>query len=75
MSAFGKALKGVQSILLLQNDVRRLQEEIEASQEIMKEFSRDLAALDKRVVRIETMIEMTTGRAPNPPQIEKRLKD
>jgi hypothetical protein len=70
MSAFTKALKGVQSILLLQNDVRRLEEGIKESQSLMKEFTRDLSELDKRVVRIETMIEMTTGRSALPPRIE-----
>ena len=70
MSAFGKALKGVQSILLLQNDVRRLEAGIKESEDLMKEFARDLAAFDKRVVRIETMIEMTVMRGAQPPQIE-----
>lgn len=58
MSTVGDVLKSVRSVLLLQSQVEHLEQEIVEQNEELKRVARDLVALDKRVVRIETMIEM-----------------
>ncbi|WP_374405341.1 hypothetical protein [Pelagerythrobacter sp.] len=70
MSTLRDALDGVKSILLLQNDVRNLEKEVERQRDALGELGDDFVALDKRVVRIETMIEMSAGQ----PQ-QKRIEE
>ena len=70
MSTIRDALDGIKSILLLQNDVRNLEKEVERQRDAVDELGDDMVALDKRIVRIETMIEMSTGRGGQPPRIE-----
>ena len=70
MSSLRDALDGVKSILLLQNDVRNLEKEVERQRDALDELGDDFVALDKRVVRIETMIEMS-ARQPQPKRIEE----
>ena len=70
MSSLRDALDGVKSILLLQNDVRNLEKEVERQRVALDELGDDFVALDKRVVRIETMIEMS-ARQPQQKRIEE----
>ena len=70
MSTIRDALDGIKSILLLQNDVRNLEKEVERQRDAVDELGDDMVALDKRIVRIETMIEMSTGRSGQLPRIE-----
>ena len=70
MSSLRDALDGVKSILLLQNDVRNLEKEVERQRDALDELGDDFVALDKRVVRIETMIEMS-ARQPQQKRIEE----
>ena len=70
MSAIRDALEGVKSILLLQNDVRNLENEVGRQRDAIDEVGDDIVALDKRIVRIETMIEMTMGRGAQAPRLE-----
>ena len=60
MSAIGDALSGIKQILLLQDQVKRLEVVGDRQRDALNRLSDDLIALDKRVVRIETMIEMTS---------------
>ena len=69
MSALGDALQGIKQVLLLQEQVRRLEYVGEKQSNALDRLSDDLIALDKRVIRIETMIEMT-GRQAAQPRIE-----
>ncbi len=69
MSSFRDALDGIKAILLLQNGVKTLEKEIERQRDAVGELGDDLIALDKRVVRIETMIEMS-GRGGHAPRLE-----
>ena len=64
MSALSEALNGIKQVLLLQDQVRRLETVAEKQSHAIDGLSDDLIGVDKRVVRIETMIEMTTGRGP-----------
>lgn len=69
MSAINDALKGIKQLLTLQLQVEALEESAKIQRSDMKAMAADLIAIDKRVVRIETMIEMS-GRAPSQPRIE-----
>jgi uncharacterized coiled-coil protein SlyX len=70
VSTIRDALEGVKAILLLQSDVQNLEKEVSRQRDAIDELGDDIVGLDKRIVRIETMIEMTTGRGMNPPAIE-----
>jgi phage shock protein A len=69
MSMLGDALKGVREILLLQDQVKRLETVGERQRDAMNRMTDDLIALDKRVIRIETMIEMSS-RAGGQPRLD-----
>ncbi|MFC0203810.1 hypothetical protein [Novosphingobium soli] len=70
MSALGDALQGIKQLLLLQEQVRRVEEAGAKQGEALERIASDLIGVDKRVVRIETMIEMTTARGASPPRLE-----
>ena len=63
MSALSNALQGIKQVLLLQEQVRRLETAGERQSAALDRLADDLIALDKRVIRIETMIEMTTRQS------------
>ena len=63
MSALSDALQGIKQVLLLQEQVRRLETAGERQSAALDHLADDLIALDKRVIRIETMIEMTTRQS------------
>lgn len=71
MSAIGDAMKGIRDLLLLQEQVRRLEQTGEKQVAALGNLTSDLISLDKRVVRIETMIEMTRARRAGSPRIEE----
>lgn len=66
MSTLGDALKGLKQVLLLQEQVGHLERSAERQRDEIKALGRDLISLDKRVVRIEAMIEFATARAASP---------
>jgi hypothetical protein len=70
MSALGDALQGVKQLLLLQEQVRRVEESGRGQAAALERLAGDLIGLDRRMIRIETMIEMTTGRGASPPRLE-----
>lgn len=70
MSTVGDILAGLKKVILLEENVSRLQGDVANLTDDVRR-TRDYAAeIDKRVVRIETMIEMS-GRAAGPPRIEE----
>ena len=70
MSTVGDILAGLKKVILLEENVSRLQGDVANLTDDVRR-TRDYAAeIDKRVVRIETMIEMT-GRAAGSPRIEQ----
>lgn len=71
MSTVGDILKSVREVLLLQSQVERLEARVDEQNDEMRAISRDIIGLDKRLVRIETMIEMSAGRAGQAPRIKK----
>lgn len=61
MSAFGDAYKAIESVILLRSRVEALEKSVGKLVDEMNEQSRDLLDHERRLIRIETMIEMTRG--------------
>ena len=61
MSGLGEAFLALKNVMLLQDRVERLQKEIERQAGDQKELNAALATIDRRVVRIEALIEFTRG--------------
>lgn len=69
MSSFKDAMSAIKSVILMQSDIENLRKDIgELSSNVggLKIFAHEI---DKRVVRIETMIEMTS-RGGQTPRLE-----
>lgn len=58
MSAFGDTLKGIRDLLLLQRDVRDLEEAVDSQREDMERFSHKLNDVDKRLYAVERIMEL-----------------
>lgn len=61
MSAFEKVLGGIKDLLVMREDVARLAE-------ATKELGRDIRDHERRLIRIETLVEMA-GRSAAPPRL------
>jgi hypothetical protein len=71
VSALGEALKGVKQLLLIQKQVEDLEQASELQAAALRDLAKDVISIDKRVVRIETMVELATPRSGRQrPQIE-----
>ena len=70
MSAFGDAYKAIESVILLRSRVETLERAIERVADDVKQDGRDLLDHERRLIRIETMIEMS-GRGRAKPEIER----
>lgn len=66
MSAFGDAYKAIESVILLRSRVEALERSLDKLIDDVREDGRDLLDHEKRLIRIETMIEMTSREAPRP---------
>jgi len=64
VSAFGDAYKAIESVILLRSRVEGLERSIDKVIDDLKQDGRDLLDHERRLIRIETMIEMS-GRAPD----------
>jgi len=69
MSALGDAMKAVKDVILMQASVDRLGEDFERLSDDLRGVKQAVVDLDKRVVRIETMIEIS-DRGRGQPRIE-----
>lgn len=67
MSAVGDAMTALKNVILMQERIQVLQKEIERVAGDVSGLNDYCMSLDKRVVRIETMIEMTARAAPSQP--------
>ncbi len=75
MSALGEALKGIKQLLLIQKQVEDLEQASEIQAAALRELGRDVIAIDRRVARIEGVME-GYGRAAaqaGPAPRQKRL--
>lgn len=70
MSAFGDAYKAIESVVLLRSRVENLERALDKVADDVKQDGRDLLDHEKRLIRIETMIEMSAGRSGQAPRIE-----
>jgi hypothetical protein len=70
MSSFADAMKAVREVLLMQTQIERLDKQSELQGEDLRGVKQNVIDIDKRVVRIETMIEMSAQRGTQPPLIE-----
>jgi hypothetical protein len=62
VSAFGDAYKAIESVILLRSRVETLERAIERLADDVKQDARVLLDHERRLIRIETMIEMSAGR-------------
>lgn len=72
MSALSDALNGIKQLLLIQKQVEDLERATEVQAAALRDLGRDVIAIDKRVVRIETMVEVAATRgASRAPRLPK----
>ena len=65
MSGLGEAFLALKNVMLLQDRVERLQKELEQQAVGQKDLNAAVTDIDKRVVRIEALIEYSArGGAP-----------
>jgi hypothetical protein len=70
MSALSDAFTAIKNVMLLQERVEGVKRDVERLNGDVRGLNDYVLAVDKRVVRIETMIEMTDRQAKQPPRIE-----
>jgi hypothetical protein len=70
LSAFSDAYRAIESVILLRSRIEGLERDLEKLVEELKAQGRDLFDHERRLIRIETMIEMT-GRSSGQPRIEQ----
>lgn len=70
MSAIKDSLAALKSVILMQSDIEGLRRDVGSLTDGLTGLKDFCHVLDKRVVRIETMIEMTAPRGSQPPLIE-----
>ena len=69
MSSLGDALTALKNVVLMQERISVMQQDMARLTGLVDGLNDYVVAIDKRVIRIETMIEM--GRSgPTPPRIE-----
>ena len=66
MSAFGDAYKAIESVILLRSRVENLERALDKVTDDIKQDGRDLLDHERRLIRIETMIEMSDRVSSNP---------
>ncbi len=71
MSALTEAFTALKNTMLLQERIDGLRGDLIRSADDVRALTEKVVSIDKRVVRIETMIEMT-GRSAGPPLIDGR---
>jgi hypothetical protein len=70
MSSVSDAFAALKNVMLMQERIDGLRNDITKNTIDLSRLTDRVFDLDKRVVRIETMIEMTERQATQPPRIE-----
>ena len=70
MSSVSDAFAALKNVMLMQERIDGLRNDITKNTVDLNRLTDRVFDLDKRVVRIETMIEMTERQATQPPRIE-----
>ena len=71
MSTVSDALNGVRRLLLMQENINQLERTSDRQIDALQKLTDDVIALDKRVVRIETMIEIGGRQSAQQKRIEE----
>lgn len=71
MSALGDAMSAIRNVILMQERVLNMQKSLDQLLANVDGLSDYAVAIDKRVVRLETMVEVASRSANTRPQIEK----
>ena len=69
MSAVGDAFTALRNVVLMEDRLSRVEQDMAGLASDLSDLKNYTHEIDKRVVRIETMIEMT-ARTPRQPRIE-----
>lgn len=69
MSAMSDAFAALKNVMLMEERIDGLRSDMSRSADDLRSLTEKVHSLDKRVLRIETMIEMS-GRGGNQPRIE-----
>lgn len=70
MSIAKDALSALQNVILMQSEIENLRRDVGQLTEGLSGLKDFTHALDKRIIRIETMIEMSAARGTQPPRLE-----
>ena len=71
MSAFGDAMKALKNVMLMQERIDSLRQDNARIAEDLRSLTAHVFEVDRRVLRIETMIEMSRpGGSGRPSRIE-----
>lgn len=70
MSALGDAVGAIKSVLLMQTNLERLERVVERQDQDIGGLREAMTLMNNRLIRIETMIEMST-RASQQPRIDQ----
>ena len=72
MSTLSDALKGVQRLLIMQEKIAALDSSIQTLAANHRQIVGEVVGIDKRLIRIETLVEVATARGapPSVPRLE-----
>ena len=70
MTALGDAFATIKNVMLLQERVEGVQRDVQRLNVDVRGLNDYIVAVDKRVIRIETMIEMNDRQAVQQPRIK-----
>ena len=70
MSAFGEAVIGLKNVMLMQERIDGLRGDISRIAEDLRAVTGKVQGLNERVIRIETMIDMSRPSGGSVPRIE-----
>ena len=70
MTALGDAFATIKNVMLLQERVEGVQRDVQRLNVDVRGLNDYIVAVDKRVIRIETMIEMNDRQAAQQPRIK-----
>ncbi len=66
MSALSEAFLALKNTMLLQERIDGLRGDMIRNADDFRSLTEKVGSIDKRLVRIETMVEISTGRGPQP---------
>jgi septal ring factor EnvC (AmiA/AmiB activator) len=74
MSNLGEVVKAVKEVLLLSDKVDRIGQTLSEISEVIKAQDKEIRDIDKRIIRLETMVEMARSAPAPDPQLPNNPK-